>query len=63
MMEPEDRPTAATLAAKAGIGLECRKCGCRDWRVYYTRQKEGKIMRRRTCRHCGRFITTYEKEA
>ncbi len=64
MMKPEDRPTAAQAAAKAGegTGLECRQCGCRDFRVYYTRPKDGTIMRRRRCRHCGALITTFEKE-
>jgi hypothetical protein len=62
----EERPTAEEMAARAQIvetGLECRNCGCRDFRVVYTRPRPGnKIMRRRACRHCGKRITTFEKE-
>jgi len=43
-------------------GLRCRKCGCRDLRVYYTRRKNGRIVRRRRCRHCGTLTTTTEKQ-
>lgn len=41
-------------------GLECPSCGCRDLRVYYTRQRPSHIMRVRLCRHCGRRIVTRE---
>lgn len=45
-------------------GICCRTCGCRDLRVVYTRQRpDGKIRRRRECRHCGRRVTTYETAA
>lgn len=44
-------------------GLVCPKCGCRHFRVIYTRPvRGGKIMRRRECRNCGRRLTTYEHE-
>jgi hypothetical protein len=68
MVRPEDRKTASEFACEANtaellLGLECRKCGCRDFRVYYTRKASGKrIMRRRVCRHCGLMITTFERE-
>lgn len=43
-------------------GIVCRSCGCRFFRVLYTRAKfGGKIMRRRECRHCGRRLTTWEQ--
>ena len=43
-------------------GLECRACGCKHFRVVYTRPTWGnRILRRRECRHCGRRITTWEK--
>lgn len=43
-------------------GLECRDCGCRHFRVVYTRAAVGgKLVRRRECRHCGARITTWEK--
>ena len=43
-------------------GIECPKCGCRHFRVIYTRAARGnRIIRRRECRHCGRRMTTYER--
>jgi len=45
-------------------GIECPRCGCRHFRVLYTRRAWGsRILRRRECRHCGRRITTYESLA
>jgi len=44
-------------------GLICPKCGCRHFEVVYTRASPGgKIIRRRECRHCGKRITTWERE-
>jgi hypothetical protein len=44
-------------------GLVCRECGCRHFRVVYTRPYHGgRIVRRRECRHCGRRVTTWERE-
>ena len=35
-------------------GLECRGCGCKHFRVVYTRPcRGGRLVRRRECRHCG----------
>jgi len=43
-------------------GLECRYCGCRDFRVIYTcRGSGGKLIRRRECRHCGKRMTMWER--
>lgn len=43
-------------------GLECPDCGCMHFRVLYTRRAwGGRLLRRRTCRHCGRRVTTYER--
>ena len=43
-------------------GLECRHCGCKHFRVIYTRPTYGgRIMRRRECRHCGKRMTTWER--
>lgn len=42
-------------------GLVCRQCGCRDFRVIYTRNDPSGIIRRRECRHCGKRVTTVEK--
>ena len=42
--------------------LECRHCGCRHFRVTYTRPASGgRIQRRRECRHCGKRMTTWER--
>ena len=43
-------------------GLECRTCGCKHFRVIYTRPcRGGQVSRRRECRHCGRRMTTRER--
>lgn len=53
-------PPAEDPAARRG--LECRACGCRHFRVVYTRPAwGGRILRRRECRHCGRRMTTWEQ--
>jgi len=45
-------------------GLRCRSCGCRHLPVLETRKRPGgRIVRRRICRHCGRRMLTYEREA
>ena len=50
------------IGTKQDYGLECRECGCKHFRVVYTRPYHGgRIMRRRECRHCGKRITTWEK--
>ena len=44
------------------IGLQCRKCGHRQFKVIYTRAAFGsKVVRRRECRKCGTRITTAER--
>ena len=45
-------------------GPECPKCGCRHFRVLYTRRVWGRrLLRRRECRHCGRRMMTCESSA
>jgi hypothetical protein len=44
-------------------GLHCRKCGCRDWRVVYTRDRMRGIRRLRACRNCGHRLVTFEQPA
>lgn len=44
------------------MGPECRRCGCYDLPVYYTRKRAGKIVRRRICAHCGQAMTTVERD-
>jgi hypothetical protein len=52
----------AQAAARGSVGLVCPDCVRRHFCVVYTRQKDGHIERRRQCRHCGRRITTWERE-
>lgn len=47
---PKDRP----------MGLTCPRCGCADLRVRNTRHSQSRIVRYRECRHCGKYLTTYE---
>lgn len=58
-MKPE-APAPATPEPKRG--LSCPRCGCDHLPVLYTRQKLGHILRVRQCRHCGRRITTRERQ-
>lgn len=60
MSEVKRKPTTEGITR----GLVCRTCGCRHFRVLYTRSAwGGRLLRRRECRHCGRRITTYEEPA
>lgn len=59
------RPTLAELAASAAqAGGEdpwaCPNCGCRDWRVVNSHERNGLRKRQRVCRHCGQPIRTLE---
>jgi len=47
--------------APAPRGLACPRCGDRHFAVVYTRPSFGKITRRRSCRRCGKRITTAER--
>jgi transcriptional regulator NrdR family protein len=47
--------------AKPSLGIECPKCGCRHFRVVYTRPQPKAIIRLRECRHCGRRLLTREQ--
>jgi len=50
------------LVADFGKGLVCPRCGCRHFKVVYTRPtRHGRIQRRRECRHCGWRCTTCER--
>ena len=42
-------------------GIECSRCGCRHFYTTHTEPlRDGRIRRRKECRHCGRKIVTYE---
>jgi transcriptional regulator NrdR family protein len=42
-------------------GIVCPQCGCRHFYTTNTEPlRDGRIRRRKECRHCGRRIVTYE---
>ena len=42
-------------------GIECPACGCRHFFTTHTEpMRDGRIRRRKECRHCGRKLVTYE---
>ncbi|TWT40501.1 transcriptional regulator NrdR [Phycisphaerae bacterium RAS1] len=46
---------------RPNYGLECRECGCKEFFTLETRPIwNGRIRRRRECRHCGKRVTTLE---
>ena len=49
------------IKEKSQLGLECPKCGCRHFRVIYTRPRKGHIVRLKECRYCGRRVLTREQ--
>lgn len=63
-MDSERPQTLAEMAAAAerqqNRGLECPGCHHHEWSVYYVRQKQDKIFRRRRCLNCGRLVNTIE---
>jgi transcriptional regulator NrdR family protein len=46
---------------EASPGVACKKCGCVDMRVIWTRPYGKGIRRLRACRHCGDKTTTVER--
>jgi hypothetical protein len=59
MVEATERKKWSPADSKRGI--ECRHCGCKHFRVIYTRPVSGsRLVRRRECRHCGKRMTTWE---
>jgi len=51
-----------TAKSEGRAGIRCRKCGCADVRVWYTRPGDGVVKRMRMCRNCGEKFPTHEKE-
>lgn len=42
-------------------GIVCPKCGCRHFVTTHTEPlTDGRIRRRKVCRHCGRKVVTFE---
>lgn len=45
-------------------GIACPRCGCRHFFTTHTEPlRDGRIRRRKECRHCGRKIVTFEAAA
>lgn len=43
------------------LGIRCPQCGCRHLYTTHTEPvRGGRVRRRKTCRHCGRKIVTFE---
>lgn len=46
---------------RSELGICCPQCGCRHFDTTHTEPlRDDRIRRRKTCRHCGRRIVTYE---
>lgn len=46
---------------RSEYGITCAKCGCRHFYTTNTEPlRDGRIRRRKVCRHCGRKIVTFE---
>ncbi len=42
-------------------GICCPACGCRHFKTTHTEPlRDGRIRRRKACRHCGRRVVTFE---
>lgn len=42
-------------------GIRCPRCGCRHFYTTNTEPlRDGRIRRRKVCRHCGRKVVTFE---
>jgi transcriptional regulator NrdR family protein len=47
--------------ARQTVGIECPQCGCRHFYTTHTEPlRDGRIRRRKECRHCGRKMVTHE---
>lgn len=43
------------------VGLECPRCGCREFRTTKTmRLRDGTVRRYKQCEYCGRPAVSYE---
>jgi transcriptional regulator NrdR family protein len=48
-------------SSPAPFGIVCPQCGCRHFYTTNTEPlRDGRIRRRKTCRHCGRRLVTFE---
>jgi len=45
-------------------GICCPRCGCRHFHTTHTEPlRDGRVRRRKVCRHCGRKLLTFESTA
>ena len=59
MKERKTLNQMAAEAAGAGLnGIECPKCGCKDFRVYGGSKGTTSRFHYKACRHCGHKILT-----
>lgn len=50
-----------TRGKREESGIVCPQCGCRHFNTTHTEPlRNGRIRRRKVCRHCGRKIVTFE---
>jgi transcriptional regulator NrdR family protein len=51
-----------TNSERSERGICCPKCGCRHFYTTHTEpMADGRIRRRKVCRHCGRKLVTFEQ--
>ncbi len=44
------------------VGIRCPRCGCRHFKTSHTEPlRDGRIRRRKVCRHCGHKVVTFEQ--
>jgi transcriptional regulator NrdR family protein len=47
---------------RSALGICCPQCGCRHFYTTHTEPlRDGRVRRRKVCRHCGRKLVTYER--
>jgi transcriptional regulator NrdR family protein len=50
-----------TRTKRDEVGIVCPQCGCRHFYTTHTEPlRDGRIRRRKECRHCGRKLVTFE---
>lgn len=53
-----------TRSKRDHAGIACPQCGCRHFYTTHTEPlRDGRIRRRKVCRHCGRKLLTFESSA
>ena len=53
-----------TTTPRSDLGICCPQCGCRHFDTTHTEPlRDGRIRRRKVCRHCGRKVLTFESTA